>query len=108
MVILRSSDASNLKAMLKKVIRDVTNQKEDDEDDLQTMAKDVGSSKLFRWSLIDVFRAENCSIMICRSCMITLRLARIARLLWPFKTAKHLMEACLGRCFFYSGTKIIL
>jgi hypothetical protein len=40
-VILRSGDASNLKTILKKIIRDATNQKEDDGDDLQVTARNV-------------------------------------------------------------------
>jgi hypothetical protein len=46
-VILRSSDASNLKTLLKKVIREATNQKEDNEDELQTTSKGVSSPKVF-------------------------------------------------------------
>jgi len=45
-VILRSGDASNLKTILKKIIRDATNQKEDDGDDLQVTARNV-STPLF-------------------------------------------------------------
>jgi origin recognition complex subunit 3 len=45
-VILRSTDASNLKTLLKKVIRDATNQKEDEEDELQMTSKDVSALKL--------------------------------------------------------------
>lgn len=47
MVILRSGDASNLKSVLKKIIRDATNQKEDDGDDLQVTARNV-SALIFR------------------------------------------------------------
>lgn len=40
-VILRSSDASNLKTVLKKLIRVATNRKDDDGDELQTKVHDV-------------------------------------------------------------------
>jgi hypothetical protein len=40
-VILRSGDASNLKAALKKVIRDATNQRSADEDEGTTFEQDV-------------------------------------------------------------------
>jgi hypothetical protein len=46
-VILRSSDASNLKTILKKIIRDATNQKEDNDDDLQATARNVSSLFVF-------------------------------------------------------------
>lgn len=46
-VILRSGDASNLKTILKKIIRDATNQKEDDGDDLQVIARNASSPILY-------------------------------------------------------------
>ena len=41
-IVLRSGDAPNLKTLLKKLIRDATNQKEDDDEDAHTLQKDVG------------------------------------------------------------------
>jgi origin recognition complex subunit 3 len=40
-ITLRSGDATNLKAVLKKLIRDATNQKEDEGEDAQIVQKDV-------------------------------------------------------------------
>jgi|SRR5450432_129693 origin recognition complex subunit 3 len=42
-VLLRSSDAPNLKTLLKKLIRDATNQKGGDDDDAQIMQTNVSS-----------------------------------------------------------------
>jgi hypothetical protein len=81
-VILRSGDANNLKSILKKIIRDATNQKEreDNCDDLQVIARNVGSLCILMNSLIENHRVANCSIMTCRFCMITFKLVVRARL----------------------------
>ena len=45
-VTLRSGSASNLKASLKQLIRDATNQRVNDEDDGPSFDKDVGNARL--------------------------------------------------------------
>jgi origin recognition complex subunit 3 len=44
-IVLRSGDASNLKTVLRKLIRDATNQKEDDGEETQAVLKDVSISQ---------------------------------------------------------------
>ena len=70
---LRSGDASNLKAVLKKIIHDVTASTADDEDDLElAVGKDVRPDPpSFYCKFSNMPRNGNISIMISRRSMLT-------------------------------------
>jgi hypothetical protein len=68
-VTFRSGDATNLKTVLKKLIRDATNQDYDDEDDRLTGEAPAVSYciDILWYSVLSQNRAKNYSIMTSRS-----------------------------------------
>jgi origin recognition complex subunit 3 len=58
-VVLRSGDASNLKTLLKKVIREATNQKDDDDDEHPAASRhDVSIGQMTTGYLADMLGSE--------------------------------------------------
>lgn len=95
-VLLRSSDASNLKNTLKQIIRDTTNQKEIAEDEEVNIQDEFVCMIWQTWRVknADGARDENCSTTTSRYCINMSNYTVVTESSLSFKIAKRLTVSC--------------